>query len=180
MNEINLNKEQCEILNILSREIAEWADKNFPVHKPKLGILEEIGEATHCYLKRLQKIRGFDSLEFYLEQMEDAIADAAVYLLHDASMEQVIFTHSVSIAMTDRDSYKDTFLIETILAALAEAAANNIQGSPFYAGGGIKESILGGLNDLSRAHGFNLIEIVEKTWNKVKQRNWKKNQQTGN
>jgi NTP pyrophosphatase (non-canonical NTP hydrolase) len=83
--------------NELMNEIGEWADKNFKVHMPDYGIVEELGEIVHCILKRAQGIRGFDKDEVYVPALKDAFADLMIYLLH------LCFKYKVALSF---DSYK--------------------------------------------------------------------------
>lgn len=67
------------------RHHGKWADYNFPgKHDSLSGILEEMGEATHCLLKRFQGIRGFDEPSFFDSKFSDALADMVVFMLHHA------------------------------------------------------------------------------------------------
>lgn len=99
-------------LKDLQKEQKEWADHNFgidqPSWKPLLGLQEEIGELSHAYLKRDQKIRGNEVK--HNANIKDAIGDIVIYLADFCSRENI-----------------------------------------------------------------NLEETIEKTWSKVKKRNWKNN-----
>lgn len=65
----------------LIQQVGLWADKNFRKNRgDDWGIVEEIGEAAHCVLKRRQKIRGFEVEEFFLEKFTDSLADIMIYL----------------------------------------------------------------------------------------------------
>jgi NTP pyrophosphatase (non-canonical NTP hydrolase) len=60
----------------------EWADRNFPTApswQPLLGMVEEVGEISHAYLKRAQEIR-YTSEEADLK-LRDGCADLFIFLL---------------------------------------------------------------------------------------------------
>lgn len=65
----------------LQTEVAEWANRNFPMampHHPLLGAQEEVGELSHAHLKQEQGIRG-TFVEHQLAKI-DAVADIVIYL----------------------------------------------------------------------------------------------------
>lgn len=70
-------------LQELQVELKKWAKKNFPktsAIEQFLGIVEEVGELSHCVLKTKQKIRG-GIVDKRLEEI-DAIGDIAIYLIN--------------------------------------------------------------------------------------------------
>lgn len=119
--------------DLLQDEVSEWALKNFgpqPIHRPVMGVSEEVGELaeaalsllkvvaasgrlSHAQLKKEQGIRGGE--EKYLAAAENAVGDIIIYLCDYCSK-----------------------------AKLSIAGA------------------------------------IQKTWNEVKQRDWRKNPVTGN
>ncbi len=92
-------------LQQIQDEIREWADRNFKDNQskapgvtygtplgsiaPLLGIVEEVGELSHCVLKRHQGIRGYDENDKYFTERDDALADIMVYLCDFAGREKV-------------------------------------------------------------------------------------------
>jgi len=98
------------MLKKLQDEQRPWVAYNFgdrPSWMPLLGVVEELGELAHAYLKRAQGIR---TSENHTENAKDAVADIVIFLA-----------------------------------------------------------------DYCSAEGFDLEAIVQETWDKVKQRDWKKN-----
>lgn len=70
-------------LDILQREVSQWASRNFPnalPYQPLLGAVEELGELAHAHLKNEQGIRG--TPEEHHAAKKDAVADAVIYLSH--------------------------------------------------------------------------------------------------
>jgi len=99
----------------MQEEQRPWVKHNFgesPPHHPLLGIVEEVGELSHGYLKSEQGIRG--SKAKHHEEMEDAVGDIVIYL-----------------------------------------------------------------TDFCSRVGINLQDTVRKTWDSVKERDWKKNPEDG-
>lgn len=60
--------------------VGRWQGANFdgsdPTH-PLLGLVEEVGELSHHWLKSLQRIR---SNEYHEEGIKDSIGDIVIYL----------------------------------------------------------------------------------------------------
>lgn len=68
-------------LQQLQKEVAQWADKNFPDSKsyhPLLGVGEETGELMHAHLKGEQSIRH--SAAKIHNMKIDSIGDIIIYL----------------------------------------------------------------------------------------------------
>ena len=88
-------------MNELQEVVRGWRSKNFEgqtkqgkgtkarLHQHKyvqaviglLGAMEEMGELTHCVLKRLQGIRGYDDDKKFEAEASDAVADTVIYLM---------------------------------------------------------------------------------------------------
>jgi NTP pyrophosphatase (non-canonical NTP hydrolase) len=69
----------------LQDEHREWVDRNFPGSKdnqyhPFLGLVEEVGEFAHVFLKSEQGIREGRNLEQIQALKEDAVGDIIIYL----------------------------------------------------------------------------------------------------
>lgn len=76
-------------LRTLQDELLSWQQHNFP-HRPSwqplLGLQEELGELSHAYLKRAQKIR---TTENHTENIKDAVGDIVVYLADFCNAEGI-------------------------------------------------------------------------------------------
>lgn len=71
----------------IQQEIAEWTAHNFPTSQSwqqLLGCQEELGELSHEYLKKAQKIREHEN---YKLNARDAIGDLMIYLLNFCNHE---------------------------------------------------------------------------------------------
>lgn len=69
-------------VKIIQHEVKDWADKNFPGFQPWepiLGLQEELGELSHSFLKKHQKIRLNEDHD---AKMRDAVGDIAIFLLN--------------------------------------------------------------------------------------------------
>jgi len=87
-------------LQVLQAEHKEWVDRNFPNQKPYhglLGVVEEVGELSHAYLKREQGIRG--SQEKHTADIDDAIGDIIIYLASFCNTNEISLARCVKTAM---------------------------------------------------------------------------------
>jgi NTP pyrophosphatase (non-canonical NTP hydrolase) len=168
--------------------VGQWSLKNFEHRRaPELGIVEEIGEATHCVLKRIQGIRGFENEEFFKKEFGDALADIIIYLsdwcytynsffkfgrnMHESVRrmnvddQRKILRHLLQAAdkaldIADRDTNERTF------SATDESTFNMVA-----------QRICNGCELWAQVYDLNLSFLVAATWEKISQRDWKKNPQ---
>lgn len=75
-----------------------------------LGVQEEVGELSHCFLKMIQGIRGYNDEIKYRAEAKDAVGDIVIYLMgfcdaHEWSLEQIV--HEVAGEVMQRDWHKD-------------------------------------------------------------------------
>lgn len=165
-----MQKLTADRLDTLTYEVGQWAEKNFDIHSPAIGILEEIGEAAHCILKRKQGIRGFDNPEHFKAKLEDALADIAIYGFHANFLCQgKSWTISdIKVSPGDDDLVKS----ELLLSRLAEYSSRILCGDEIQES---VASILDHCNALALVYGIDFTNAVETTWAKVSQRDWRKN-----
>jgi len=67
-------------LKQFQREHLEWSLRNFgnqPAVNPLLGVVEEVGELSHAFLKQQQGIRNAENLR---AKEIDAVADIVIFL----------------------------------------------------------------------------------------------------
>lgn len=166
--------------------VGQWSLRNFEHRRaPELGIVEEIGEATHCVLKRIQGIRGFENEEFFKKEFGDALADTIIYLsdwcytynsffkfgrnmVESARRMAVddqrkILRHLLQAAdkaldIADRDTNERTF------SATDESTFNMVA-----------QRICNGCELWAQVYDLDLSFLVAATWEKISQRDWKKN-----
>lgn len=161
-----------ERLNQLISEISAWSKRNFKVRVPQLGTLEEVGELSHVLLKRGQGIRGFDNDEYFKEQMADALADAAIFLLNNMGENGLTFPDDIAPC-----HYGDEFSDLDILADLAQDCADLLRGTLIVS---TSESILEILEALGSRYGIDFWKKLEETWAKVSKRDWVANPKDAN
>lgn len=76
-------------LKTLQSELEPWQARNFPGRpswQPLLGMMEELGELSHSFLKRAQGIR---TTEDHDAGIKDAVADVVVYLADFCNAEGI-------------------------------------------------------------------------------------------
>jgi len=57
-----------------------------------LGVMEELGELTHHYLKQKQGIRTDEDHEF---EIRDAVADITIFLIQFCTQQSIVFQDTV-------------------------------------------------------------------------------------
>jgi hypothetical protein len=163
-------------------EVGQWAEQqpwHPDRHAPDYGCIEELGEAMHCILKNIQQIRGFENEEYFKEKVADAFGDFMVYLSHwcfltnsyyslrskispelDPPLRPVIA--QLLLALTQMFTYTEPMLEhQAVACTIACRAAVSLQEMAAYC-------------------GLDLLEdCLIPTWDKVKKRNWKKDQMHG-
>lgn len=86
-------------LSELQEESRKWLAHNFPnqvKHQALLGVVEEVGELSHAFLKSEQGIRG--TKEEHLDAMVDAIGDITIYLASFCNTNGINFEAAVILA----------------------------------------------------------------------------------
>lgn len=77
------------ILKEIQAENKDWADRNFGENRRAwcalLGVVEEVGELAHAFLKREQNIRGTKAE--HDAKISDAIGDIVIYLCDFCNIE---------------------------------------------------------------------------------------------
>ncbi len=152
----------------LRDEIGVWADKNFDVHLPELGVAEEIGELTHAILKREQKIRGEVKKKTKAEIM-DALGDATIYMLHLAYKQKLTPNFIRELSPLDTEF--------TILGALHRASGNlilNLHQFHMQSVTTVEWAVtFTHLWNFAALHNLRLLNLTWSVWTKVSQRNWR-------
>ena|ERR1044071_8738143 len=76
-------------LREIQEEAKEWSYRNFgnqPSWTQVFGVMEELGELCHAYLKRHQKIR---TTEDHDEKIIDAAGDLVIFLINFCNTENL-------------------------------------------------------------------------------------------
>jgi len=159
----------------LACAIGQWADRNFDVHDPALGVLEEVGEMAHCLLKRKQGIRGFDQAEHFLKELADGIADTAIYCLHDVFLQSIELDPEgvpliccIGVEQADQSRH--------FLGYLGQLAGLLVFGETRSPGGDpLHIDILIHLQQFAAEFGIDFDAKLEETWARVSKRDWRAN-----
>jgi NTP pyrophosphatase (non-canonical NTP hydrolase) len=89
----------------IQREQGPWVKHNFgnrPAWMPLVGMMEELGELAHAFLKKSQKIRKQD----YDAKMKDAIGDIVIFM-SDFANSQNFDIEEIVQATWDEVSQRD-------------------------------------------------------------------------
>lgn len=157
-------------IDSIKEEIRVWAERNFPTTKPEhclLGIREEVGELCHAILKEYQGIRKED----FVAAKKDAIGDITVYFLDFLNRSQLELPKVGTQTIIPVNTFGDT-MIETIdTLYIAASVFTTFKGDMDDLEILITDFILS-LYNLCDFLGYDLIEILNTTWNEVKKRDW--------
>lgn len=154
----------------ITKERKAWVDKNFPPDNPdhsKLGMIEEMGELVHHYLKMQQGIRGTD--EEHLAEMKDAVGDLVIYMLgcmwHWNYYPNPNYKYMNLISGTRED------ILFRTNRAVSQVCHDGVEKAI--------DVVLLYLDRFCEAYGWELERIVIDTWHEVKKRDWTKNKEDG-
>jgi hypothetical protein len=170
---------EMELIHVVGR----WSKYNFAHRRaPHLGVVEEIGEATHCVLKNIQGIRGFDKIELFTEKFSDALADTIIYLADWCSERNAFFMFGRNMHLVAPLTFEDQNRILTHLLQAAAVMTQQADREPAELRA-IDESdynmvaqrICTGLEMWGQVYAIDLRLTVAATWAKVSQRDWTKN-----
>jgi NTP pyrophosphatase (non-canonical NTP hydrolase) len=171
---------------VFQQEVDEWSRQNFgssPAWQPLMGLLEEVGELAHAYLKRAQGIRG--TKEEHDAAERDALGDIMVFLAHYCCRRGIAMGGLAQVVIPDLLYRKR---VGAALLGLARHVGDIHMclavdpDTRIYASVEERQAIANLLRDLCvycTLRELDLGEIVRETWDKVKQRNWKKDPQSG-
>jgi NTP pyrophosphatase (non-canonical NTP hydrolase) len=87
--------------DVFEDEVALWSRQNFPnnmPYHPLLGLVEEVGELSHAFLKSEQGIRG--TKEEHHAAMVDAVGDILVYLADFCSRNNIDMRDAIETTWT--------------------------------------------------------------------------------
>lgn len=168
----------------LIQQVGMWSKYNFSHRRaPHFGIVEEVGEAAHCVLKRIQEIRGFNKYDFFIKEFSDALADAIIYLADWCFDHNSFFNFGRNLHIPRKLTTEDQ---NRILCHILQATAVILQHAdrePSFPFSVVNESdynmvaqrICTGIEMWAQVYDIDLRLIVANTWAKVSQRDWTKN-----
>jgi hypothetical protein len=153
----------------LIAERNEWVARNFPENKcgvypngvsfdTVFGVFEEAGELTHSHLKEAQSVRGTD--EEHQAAAQDAIGDCTIYLL--GVMSKVGKPQAVPVYSHGSASIHHTLqqLGREVGTLMTSPSRYNV------------EQIVYWLRRYCQFREWDYEQIVQETWDRVKQRDW--------
>lgn len=163
----------------LIQQVGEWSTKNFRNRRgAEWGIVEEIGEACHCFLKERQQIRGFDKREFFIAEFTDALADIMIYLADWCYLRNAFFKlgRNQMVAPVHADE-------RTIVIHLLQGAAQMFNFQEVFPGdvippanaetyNMIAQRICNGVECWAKVYDIDLRLAIASTWAKVGKRDW--------
>jgi NTP pyrophosphatase (non-canonical NTP hydrolase) len=158
-------------LNALANEVGEWS-KQFKVHMPGVGFLEEIGETAHCILKHAQGIRGFEDRDFYLEKLADGLGDAVIYLCHFCYINKIPFAHGTIAFEGNRVFHTQA----QALHVLSQCASDFIDPEPDRSNQiNSTADALECLAEIAMINDLDFDDLIISTWKQVSKRDWIEN-----
>jgi NTP pyrophosphatase (non-canonical NTP hydrolase) len=159
----------------LLAERNEWVAHNFPnPHVPNpgesiLGIMEEVGELSHAYLKSAQNIRG-DRTQ-HEEDAKDAVADITIYLLGVMNIYGLP-SDNLLVKLNTKDMFEALMYLGKATGELCSSSADL---PDEYA----MEKIISACEEICKHMDWEYETLVWSTWWKVKQRDWAAYPETG-
>ena len=179
-----LHSSETFTMTDLLTQVGEWSTRNFGTRQASdLGILEELGEATHGILKRFQNIRGFDNVETFRAHVGDAFADMGIYILNYAGINGILLTQPTTYYI--QPNATDRFFICNIMMNLVQLISFSsylVETDSEVLSEPDKATLSRHLQALwqwcgmwAYFHQFDFMDIVSSTWLRIRTRDWQKN-----
>ena len=152
--------------DIIQSEVAIWNNYNFPNNTKEnciLGIIEELGELSHCVLKQSQGIRKESSTD---EKLKDAIGDIFIYCLNYANYCNINF-NNLDIK---RDTPRPLDIVMSIVY-ISDSIRDLCLQSIIYSESALERIIIH-IKQICHLKNYDLSTIVNDTWNDVSKRDW--------
>lgn len=168
----------------LIHAVGTWAIKNFETRRAAdFGMLEEIGEASHCVLKRIQGIRGFHDEKFFLNEFGDALADIIIYLCDWCHGHNAFFKFGRNQQEKQPLTCDDQRQIIRHLLQVMDVIISISDREPAHQFTVVDESTFNmvaqrlctGIELWSQIYNLDLRLLVANTWLKISQRDWVNN-----
>lgn len=158
---------QQETINRIIEEHKVWTKHNFDFEAPELGLVEELGELAHQFLKKQQNIRKTSEA---LEQ--DALADAIIFFFHlcwKYNHVPYAFTYGAKLRLHEHLGAAVVFAGKLLITISGERGIDTVN---MY---GVWEQI----NCIAEWNKWDLEKIVVQVWDQVKKRDFRKYPNTG-
>lgn len=164
----------------LIQAIGEWAIRNFRDKRmPELGIIEEIGEAAHCVLKRFQGIRGFENKDYFIAELTDALADTIIYLCDWCFTHNAFFKFGRNHLPVENTEHNERRVITHLLQVSAGLMAytetetdRKITPAEEATYCMLAQRVATGIEFWGEIYEIDVRLAVAATWAKVSQRDW--------
>ena len=151
----------------LKPEVKLWVEHNFGSCDKEdsiLGVIEELGELTHCILKRKQGIRETSA---NIESLMDAVGDTLIYLITYDNSTKGLLEHCEI-----EEGYQFENLVECILYAINNV--NELNYSSEIINATALECIIEAICNICELEEIDSIICLDSAWLNVKARDWKK------
>lgn len=164
----------------LIQQVGTWANKNFrDKRRAEWGLIEEIGEAAHCVLKRYQGIRGFDKDDFFIEKLTDALADTIIYLADWCFMHQAFFKLGRNQVVQEFDITQERRIVQHLMLATSSLMGfeevligDKVEVGMIGIYNLFAQRICNGVEYWAQIYDIDLRWAITTTWAKVGKRNW--------
>jgi hypothetical protein len=157
----------------LTKHVGEWSQRNFgDKQNPYLGLVEELGELSHCLLKRQQEIRGYENPSYFLREYIDALGDMCIYAANYAYNEGIVAQWPTKF---EADGTANRYIGNACYYIFSLSMMPEISADLSTS----LHNLLICISKLAVLEGLDLAEIAEKTWELVSVRDWKVNVQDG-
>lgn len=163
-------------LNRLQAETKNWRDRNFPNQSSGdqlLGVIEEVGELSHSYLKGKQSIRG--THEEHYANAKDAVGDIMIYLMGYATKIDVYMSSAIARTkpIPEPDFHEHgIFYLSNRVGRLAHWECLGGNGKL----DAIKRRVIGeivhALNAFCLSYSIDILEVTYEAWEQVQKRDW--------
>lgn len=155
-----------------------WVAHNFPgdametrAHQSSVGVIEELGELAHSWLKEEQAIRG--TPEEHQAAGKDAVGDLIVYLLGvmNAYRHTPALPDEALTRFLPAEPLNDLLKLSRDVGSLSRAILLGDLFTPHRIGEYIDKVILSTARYATHRQ-WNFAECVQSVWDEVKQRDW--------
>lgn len=192
-----VKKKKNLTLEEIFSELAKWEPANFGPwedvalqHRPGIGMIEELGEMAHAHLKHEEQIRMNES---HMENLQDAIGDFSIFMLSFAGRNQLDIEeidrarqeHTLSRYDNEPD-YALFYLISYHLGAALHHRLRQEEETTRTMRVLYEINITSELGIALRLmelycirRNWDWLEIVSDVWKQVRERDWKKDPETG-
>lgn len=163
----------------IQEAVKSWSARNFPANtplEPSEGLIEEVGELAHARLKRRQGIRHTPEECDAMER--DAIGDIGVYLCDYAGRTGIVLAAELERQGRRFAGWRSNPVSDArafgLLSLDAGVLLSDFADGVEYEEAGTKAGdVLGALIYYAERRGWDFLEILDETWDRVSKRDWR-------